>query len=138
MTNIDCTDRASDFAAQLGAWQTQDAGFLAISNAFVADHHNLKTLVRGLVLSPVFRTVNAAAGAGAASVEGYGTGSLLPPEQLARKIFATTGMHWWRGDKVEWLTSDYNLLYGGIDSVSVTTRLGVPNGKMLATIFKHN
>jgi hypothetical protein len=50
---------------------------------------------------------------------------------LARNIAAVMGFHWWRGDKLEWLTNDYNLLYGGIDSDAVTTRLGTPNGIMI-------
>src|SRR5205814_3443158 len=89
-----------------------------------------KTLVRQLVLGPVFRADNAAGGS-ALTLEGYGTGSILPPEMLARKVSATMGFHWWRYDKNEWLTTDYNLLYGGIDNDTVTARLTQPNGIMV-------
>jgi hypothetical protein len=61
----------------------------------------------------------------------FGTGQFLTPELLSRKIAATTGIHWYRSyERVEKLISDYNLLYGGIDSNSITKRLRAPNGIM--------
>jgi hypothetical protein len=58
----------------------------------------------------------------------YGTGQLLTPELLARKLAATLGIHWLRYDNQDLLPTDYELLYGGIDSTNVTVRLTAPNG----------
>lgn len=123
-----------DHAARLAAWQEQDTAFQAIAEQFRADKYNLKTIVRMLVLGPVFRA-QVASGA-PATLEGYGTGRLLPPEMLARKIAAVFNIHWWRGDKAEWLANDYNLLYGGIDNTNVVTRLTDPNGVMASVALR--
>jgi hypothetical protein len=128
-------DEDPDFDDLLHAWQAQDAMFLAVGDQFRETKYNLKTIVRMLVLGPVFRAVNAATGS-SPSLAGYGTGQYLPPEMLARKISATLGVHWWRGDKQEWLGTDYNLLYGGIDSNNVETRLTDPNGIMSAVSLR--
>jgi hypothetical protein len=51
---------------------------------------------------------------------------------LNRKIPAVLGLHWRK--QYDWdqqrdlLSEDYNLIYGGINSDSVTSRLSVPNG----------
>jgi hypothetical protein len=52
---------------------------------------------------------------------------------LARKIEAVTGMPWVRGyDQKDQLLTNYNILYGGIDSENVTKRLTSPNGVMVS------
>jgi hypothetical protein len=123
---------APDFTAQLRAWRAQDTIFRAIAAAFVADDMNLKTLVRELVLSPYFRAANVAEGVPAerlAELAGLGTGRLSIPSVLARKIEAVTGFPWARGwDGSDQLTTEYNVLYGGIDSNTVTDRLTQPSG----------
>ena len=124
--------QAADFDAQLRAWRAQDATFRAIGAAFVADGMNLKTLVRELVLSPYFRAANVAESASAeriAELSGVGTGRLSIPSVLARKIEAVIGFPWVRGwDGSDQLTTEYNVLYGGIDSNTVTDRLTQPSG----------
>jgi hypothetical protein len=60
-----------------------------------------------------------------------GTGRLSIPSVLARKIEAVTGFRWARNrDAPDLMTSDYNVIYGGIDSNTVTVRLTQPNGVM--------
>jgi hypothetical protein len=124
--------QAPDFTAQLRAWRAQDTTFRAIGTAFVAHHMNMKTLVRELVLSPYFRAANVAEGASderLAELWGMGTGRLSIPSVLARKIEAVIGFPWTRGwDGNDLLTTDYNVLYGGIDSNTVTDRLTQPSG----------
>jgi len=62
-----------------------------------------------------------------------GTARLSTPEVLSRKILAVTGVPWAREwDRRAWLATDYRILYGGIDSDIVVTRLGTPNGMMAA------
>lgn len=124
--------QAPEFPAQLRAWRAQDATFRAIGTAFVADGMRLKTLVRELVLSPYFRAANVVEGASEeriAELWGVGTGRLSIPSVLSRKIEAVTGFPWARGwDGSDQLTTDYNVLYGGIDSNTVTDRLTQPSG----------
>jgi hypothetical protein len=125
---------AADFEQKLLAWERQDAIFRATGDAFVAAEMNLKVLVREVVLTPYFRAANAQgepSAERAAELVDVGTGRLTIPERLARKIQAVTGVPWAREwDRQDWLTSDYNVLYGGIDSESVTERLTTPNGIM--------
>jgi hypothetical protein len=56
---------------------------------------------------------------------------------LARKIEAVTGLPWQRGyDKSDYLMTDYQILYGGINSDTVTKRLSVPNGVMASVAWR--
>ena len=133
---------APDYRDQLTAWQAQDATFRAIAEKFVAENYNLKTVFREVILSPYFRgrerRGHAVTGR-AAALGDVGTGRLSTPELLARKIQAVTGVplgsrH--RADPVS-ATTDYKILYGGIDSDNVTQRLTVPNGIMASVAVAH-
>ncbi|MEZ4226954.1 MAG: DUF1588 domain-containing protein [Polyangiaceae bacterium] len=129
------TDDA-EFDAKVIAWEAQDALFRNIGDAFVQSNYNLKTAIKGVILSPYFRAKNTA---GAPSAERQvelsiiGTGRLSTPESLSRKITAVSGLPWGKGVgyyKTDYLNSDYRVLYGGIDSDDVTQRLTAPNGVM--------
>jgi len=65
-----------------------------------------------------------------------GTGRLLTPEMLDRKITAVLGYTWRKpysyNQPGSWLLQDYDILYGGIDSDSVTARLTSANGIITA------
>ncbi|HEY8379304.1 MAG TPA: DUF1592 domain-containing protein [Nannocystis sp.] len=132
------TDTADPlYAARLKAWEAQDALFRKLGEDFVADDYNLKTVIVGVVLSPYFRGVSIDKAElteeEAAELDGVGVGRLSTPELLANKIHATTGIRWIRGwDLRDWLATDYRILYGGIDSDTVTRRLGTMNGIMSA------
>ena len=125
-----------DLEGKLGAWETQEAFFRKVSDAFVANNYNLKTAITGVVLSPYFRAKNTAAEPSAQralELSIIGTGRLSTPESLSRKIRAVTGLPWGKGSgyyKTDYLNSDYRVLYGGIDSDDVTQRLSAPNGVM--------
>jgi hypothetical protein len=127
---------ADDQAARLQAWEAQETTFRAIGQAMVDDEFNLKTAVRLLVLSPYYRAAGVAEDASDAdrlALADMGTAHLLTPESLARKIAATTGIPWNREwDDRSYLETDYSILYGGIDSDIVVTRLSHPNGIMAA------
>ncbi|MBK8997965.1 MAG: DUF1588 domain-containing protein [Myxococcales bacterium] len=121
---------------ELAAWTAQDAMFRRIADTFVKEGQNLKLVVRDIVLSPYFRGKNTKAALSegrAAELAGVGTGRLIIPEVLGRKIRAVTGLPWGKGVgyyKTDYLSSDYRILYGGIDSDDVTKRLSAPNGVM--------
>lgn len=112
------------------AWSSEDAVLGAITQAFVDSNFNLKVAIRELVLSPYFRAANAVelTPDRAAQLDQMGTGHLLTPEAMNRKIAAVLGYAWNRDDGRSIFLSDYNLLYGGIDSDAVTQRLTQPNG----------
>ncbi len=131
---------ASDYKQKLLAWEVQDQFFQQTGSAFVAANFNLKFVIRDILLSPYYRATNAI---GPLSPERtielseLGTGRLSTPELLSRKIEAVTGLRWKRGwDSRDWLTSDYRILYGGIDSDTVTQRLTSPNGIMASVMWR--
>lgn len=125
---------AADYDAQLAAWQAQDGLLRKIGEDFVADDMNLKTIIEQVILSPYYRGITAETELSekeALKLAAVGTARLSTPELLARKIEAVTGIRWVRGwDLAEQLKTDYKILYGGIDSDSITQRLTHPNGIM--------
>jgi hypothetical protein len=108
------------------AWQEQNKIFQEILTKFTASNQNVKEIVKGLIKSPIYRATSAK-DLSPAAMEAFGTGRLLTPESLARKLPATLGIRWLRDRNTDLLTSDYNLLYGGIDFENVTKRLTSPN-----------
>lgn len=132
------TDRA-DFDARLRAWRAQDDLLRRLAEAFVASGYELRVVIEGLVLSPWFRAerLAAAPAPGEEAAQGeLGAVRLLTPEALARKLAAMLGVGWVKSDRTSYLTTDYRIAYGGIDSLSVTTRLATPNGVMAALLWR--
>ncbi len=127
-------DDDPDFSDKLAAWSAQDALLGGIAADFVAADYDLKTAISGIILSPYFRGSNAKeelSEGEALRLDGVGGGRLSTPELLARKIAATTGARWVRPwDLSEYLLTDYQILYGGIDSDTITQRLGSMSGLM--------
>jgi mono/diheme cytochrome c family protein len=127
---------APNYEAQRTAWAAQDAVFNDLVQAFEASNQDYRRLVVALMLSPYYRASNVfgeVSGARAIELGEVGTARFLTPEMLSRKIHAVTGIHWDRGwDRNEQLTTDFDILYGGIDSDLVTDRLHDPNGVMAA------
>ena len=122
------------YGAQLAAWQAQDGLLRKIGDDFVADDHNLKTIIEQVILSPYYRGSTTEDEPGEdelVELAAVGTARLSTPELLARKIEAVTGIRWLRAwDLADLLRTDYEILYGGIDSDSITQRLTRLNGIM--------
>lgn len=129
-------DDDPDFSDKLAAWSAQDALLGEIAADFVAADYDLKTAISGIILSPYFRGHNATEALSegeALRLAAVGGGRLSTPELLARKIAATTGARWVRPwDLSDYLLSDYQILYGGIDSDTITQRLSSMSGLMAA------
>lgn len=147
---------SSSFGARHAAWRLQDEILGNISSAFVTSGYNFKVLVAKLLASPLYRAIgmhnqdsNAPivdaqlvgaryfvpndSSIEAATVFGLselGTYRLLTPELLDWKITALAGISWSDSNKRPFLLNQYRLLYGGIDSASVISRLTQPNGVM--------
>lgn len=119
------------------SWSAQDETIRAIADAFVQSNFNLKVAVEQIVLSPYYRASNTTATAPErlAQLANVGTAQLLTPELLNRKIKAIFGYEWMSGNTPA-LLGNYEILYGGIDSETVTERLTVPNGIMGAIMWR--
>jgi hypothetical protein len=129
---------SSTFADDLAAWQAQDDFLRATADAFQKANLDLKVVVKAIIKSAYYRGVAppSKVAASPAILRDIGTGRLLTPEMLNRRIAATTGIRWrmpwdW-ANQHDWLLADYDLLYGGIDSDTVTQRLTTPNGVLAA------
>ncbi len=89
---------------------------------------NLKTAFRGLIDSDFYRVDGVQAVSlnpdRAAALDDMGLVRLLSPEQLERKLKAIFGREWGR------LEGETKILYGGIDSISITERNADPSGAM--------
>lgn len=121
------------YESELTAWETQDLLLRAIADKFVADDHNIKTVIREIVLTPYFRgkaMAKTPSPARAAELDGVGVGRLSTPELLANKLGAVTGYRWVRSDNRDYLSTDYKILYGGHDSDQITERLTTTNSVM--------
>lgn len=99
---------------------------------FAGSNYNFKALVKDIVLSDYFRAQNLADTVSPAQYADLGTGRLITPEELRRKILAVTGGAYdWRGpNSNSGLTGRHYLLYGGIDSDEVIARTTSPTSLM--------
>ncbi len=109
--------------------------FDEIATKFIDSNYNLKVVVKELVKTPYYRAVNASGLDETRELElsSLGTGRLLIPEQLHRKIEAVTGQPWRvtaEGSDVLLDFNEYRIFYGGIDSDTITERITEPNGIM--------
>ena len=130
---------AGDFEQSLVAWETQNGVIRELTQSFEANGMQLKPLIREVVLSPYFRAQNTASEPSeqrAAELGNVGTARLIIPEVLGRKIEAVTGLPWPGYGGGSKISNEYNLLYGGIDSIQVTERLTSPNAVMTGLIWR--
>ena len=129
----------ADFDGRLLAANAQGAEVTRLARGFGYGFpgglaYNLKDLLVEIVLSEWFRAeaVTDADPVRQAALRHAGAKRLLTPEELARKTAAVTGVQWGRHVRTDcfpecepapsFLTHQYRLLYGGIDSDGVTER----------------
>lgn len=130
---------SQEFKDKLVAWDAQDAFFNETAKALSTGSFNLKIAIKAVIKSPYFRAYGAA-NASMDQLKDLGSGRLLPPEMMNRKIRAITGVYWgyfdgngYRRDMLHKETGEnYFLLYGGMDSVNVLKHLDQPNGTVAA------
>jgi hypothetical protein len=127
---------AAGYLEGIKAAKIQRRLFDDIAQEFIESNYNIKAVVKAVVKTPYYRAKNASEELDevrSAELRELGTGRLLIPEQLNRKILATTGYPWRDNvDSEDLLLSlnEYRIFYGGIDSDTVTTRITEPNGIM--------
>lgn len=114
------------FAARRRAYLAQRKQIESTAREFADSGFNLKTAFRSLIASDFYRVNGLQAGAmnpdRAAELDDIGIVRLLSPEQLERKLKAIFGKEWGR------LDGETKILYGGIDSISITERNADPSG----------
>jgi len=116
------------FTPRRRAYKMQRREIAEVAKRFAQANFNLKLVFKELAKSPFYR----ADGLKAAVEHPYrktelhdlGITRLLAPEQLERKIEALFGKRWGKVEK------EMKILYGGINSQSVTERLSEPSGAM--------
>jgi hypothetical protein len=116
------------FKSKRRAYEVQRKEIQNAATRFVREEFNLKTIFKALVASPFYRVDGLATAAESperrAELDDIGLVRLLTPEQLERKLKALFGKKWGR------LEEQFKILYGGIDSKSVTERMTDPSGAM--------
>jgi Protein of unknown function (DUF1592) len=130
---------SQEFKDKLVAWDAQDAFFNQAKDALVSSNYNLKSVIKAVIKSPYYRAFGAA-NASKEQLADLGSGRLLTPEMMNRKIRAITGVYWgsfdgngYRRDMLHKETGEnYFLLYGGMDSFNVLKHLDQPNGTVAA------
>lgn len=122
-----------DYTERLEAWQAEQGLINDWAERFRQSNYDLKALLVDMMMSPLYRaeafTVENATRQ--AVLDELGIGRLLTPEQLDRKLTATTGYTWklsWQDDPQ--LLENYYLFYGGIDSDGLTERPDTLNSLM--------
>jgi len=125
---------APDYLQRIKAFEAQDYTFKQIAQAFSEQNQEIRVVFKELVKTEWYRAVDSEVPLSderTAELQDMGTAHLLSPEMLHRRIIATTGVPWRRGDTSVLLSADFfKFFYGGIDSASVTTRLTEMNGVM--------
>jgi hypothetical protein len=119
---------APTFTARLRAYRAQRRMIEQVADRFVKEGFNLKAAFKVLVATEFYRadglaTVNVHPQR-MAELDDIGIVRLVTPEQLERKLAAIFGKPWGR------LNDELRILYGGIDSQTVTERNADPSGAM--------
>jgi hypothetical protein len=116
------------FAARRRAYLAQRRQIESTARELADSSFNLKTAFRSLIASDFYRVDGLQLAASdpdrAAELDDIGIVRLLSPEQLERKLKAIFGKEWGR------LDGETKILYGGIDSISITERNADPSGAM--------
>ena len=122
----------------------EDEVFTGLAQGFVASNMNAKKLIKEIIKSPLYRAVGLPSGEYNSVINSnIGLSNLITPENLNEKVKSSLGYYWVgnrtyykndvrqvKGHRDQLLTNAYNILYGGIDSVSVTERSSELNGIM--------
>jgi len=115
-------------AAEIVAFNAQRSILTTIGQAMATDGWNIKTAINGLLLSPYYRA-NTVDSEKVVEANHIGSTRLLTPEMLQRKLQATLGFDWY---ELRANDQDNRIMFGGIDSDSVITRINEPSGLMIA------
>lgn len=116
------------FGGKRRAYLEQRKMIKDVAARFTASGFNLKDAFKAIIATDFYRADGIATVAQhperQAELEDIGIVRLISPEQMERKVQAIFGKRWGR------LDDNYKILYGGIDSITVTERNADPSGAM--------
>lgn len=116
------------FGAKRRGYLAQRVMIEDVAQAFASANFNLKVAFKALIASDFYQADGLATVAAhperKAELDDIGIVRLLSPEQVERKTEAIFGKRWGR------LNEAFQVLYGGIDSLTVTERNGDASGAM--------
>lgn len=116
------------FGGKRRAYLEQRRMIKDVAARFAASGFNLKAAFKAIVATEFYRADGIAMIAQhpqrQAELDDIGVVRLVTPEQMERKLQAIFGHRWGR------LEESYKILYGGIDSITVTERNAEPSGAM--------
>ena len=119
------------FSAKRRAYQAQRNEIEQIATRFAQNDFNLKVIFRELVQSNFYQVEGVSEKVTdpnrLAELDDLGLIHMLSPEQLERKLTAIFGKQWGLLTNRD---SNFKILYGGIDSKTVTRRIADPSGAM--------
>ena len=130
-----------EYAEKLEAYNYENNILEDIKEKFIANNMDAKVIIKELIKSPLFRAT-AISSTNTILSENIGQAKLISPEELNRKIYDVMGYYWssyWRQTDVDNNRSyyhrllsenQYKILYGGMNSGSVATRVDELNGIM--------
>jgi len=117
-----------NFLPKRRAYMEQRKMIREVAARLKASNFNLKEAFKAVVTTDFYRADATSSTIEhpqrAAELEDVGVVRLITPEQLDRKIQAIFGKPWGR------FQEEYKILYGGIDSITVTERNADPSGAM--------
>ena len=113
-------------AAQQVAYDAQRTILDQIALDMQSQNFNIKVAVKGLIKSPYFRATALTQSTDLVDAD-TGSSRLLEPGQLQKKLKSVLGASWSDLD-----SANNQILFGGMDSDDVTTRIKDPNGIMVA------
>lgn len=116
------------FTSRRRAFLAQRSLIEVVAKQFIESNLNLKVAIKAMIASDFYQVDGLEAIAlnpdRRAELDDIGIVKLMTPEQLERKIEAIFGKKWGR------LNDSLQILYGGIDSITVTERNADPSGAM--------
>ncbi len=116
------------FGGKRRAYLEQRKMIKDVAGQFTVSGFNLKIAFKAIVATDFYRADGIATVAQhperQAELDDIGVVRLVTPEQMERKLEAIFGQRWGR------LEESYKILYGGIDSITVTERNAEPSGAM--------
>ncbi|QSZ41640.1 hypothetical protein GJV85_05810 [Sulfurimonas aquatica] len=130
-----------EYVEKLQVYNYENAILDGIKEKFIASGMNAKVIIKELIKSPLFRATSTTSSNTVLS-ETLGQAKLITPENLNRKIYDVMGYYWNRymgqQDSDNNNTANhrllrddnYKILYGGINSGSISTRIDELNGVM--------
>ncbi|MDQ7042082.1 MAG: hypothetical protein Q9M34_00970, partial [Sulfurimonas sp.] len=130
-----------EYADKLEAYHYEDTVLEGIKEKFKASGLNAKVIIKEIIKSPLYRAVSTTSTNNVLS-QRLGQAKLITPEALNAKIYDVMGYYWNRYSRQKdsdnnntvnhrLLRDDnYKILYGGMNSGSISTRVEELNGVM--------